>query len=223
MVMKRKRSATKTRRSYRKQRISRNVVKKTINSLSETKRCYSDSSFGVDMLLSPMCYSPLYDVPIGSGKGQRIGNKIYVKGIDCRLKLVPLGPKTDSAVFGKIYLFWTREDTTNPLGGTWQFNGSTSPYFRSADNLLASFIDTDSVKLVGSKKFYQPANAIAGFDSALYVNKYFRVNKNYEYDRSGLGKYGNYVVVLVMEQQGAVVANLHWTMVSRVQVIYKDI
>lgn len=198
-------------------------MKKTLNSMSETKRHYSDSTFGVDMLLSPMVYTPCYDIASGSGKSSRIGNKIFVKGIDCRLKFNPLTPKTDSAVFGKLYLFWTREDTTNPLGGTWQFNGSTAPYFRSNDNLLASFIDTDNVKLLGSKKFYQPPTQIAGFDSALYVNKYFKINKNFEYDRTGLGKYGNYVLVLVMEQQGAVVSNTHWNMVSRVSTIYKDI
>lgn len=209
--------------SYKKQKITRTVVKKTLNSLSETKRFYSDSVFNVDMMLSPMVYTPLYDIAAGTGKSARIGNRIMVKGIDCRLKFNPLSSKTDSSVFGRLYLFWTREDTTNPLGGVWQYNGSTAPYFRSADNLLASFVDTDNVKLLGSKRFFQPSNNITGYDSALYVNKYFKINRNYDYDRTGLGKNGNYVLVLVMEQQGAQAASNHWSMVSRVQVIYKDI
>jgi len=235
-MMKRKRSTKKFSRSkrakpYPKQTV-KNLVKKAISRFTETKKAYFNPNVPAT---SGLRYniSVLPGITQGAQDNQRIGDKIFLKGIymKCRMTITAatLSALTAKPIGVRLILWRNGQqiDTSVSLLPAWTSVGA-GPIMRPFGTNEWTFIDDEKCTIIKDRRIQRNVNlygvSLAATVPDIQFTHYWKINSQYQYngDGSRLNKNNNYMITIVPYQIEGTNPALQWSGETIFRIDYKD-
>lgn len=213
--MKRKGGAITTTVVTKKQKTGKTTsvaaqVKKAISRLAEEKRFTPGFTTFDNIVINQFnCWNPLYWISVGTNDSSRIGDSIFVKGIEINFTIrangtSSVGDLSDSLLYTVALVKHrseTKDGSLGPSGVGASFEdlriGSSGGYGDPImDKSKATVLFKRTVKH-SSIDNYNTANQLA-FRGFTTVRKYLKINQKFQYTttNSGYGKSFNYYILL---------------------------